>query len=128
LLATGRDRPRFALLTGGAGLFGVGCALAALAPGYWLFAAALALTGIAALTFTNTSNSLMQLSSAPAMRGRVMAIRLAIALGGTPIGAPLVGWVAHAIGPRWGLGVAALAGLAAMLVGLRHQSRHSAER
>ena len=127
LLAAGRERPRFALMTGGAGLFGLGCTLAALAPDYWLFAAALALTGIAALTFTNTSNALMQLTSAPAMRGRVMAIRLSIALGGTPIGAPLVGWVAHSLGPRWGLGVAAFGGVAAMLVGLRHQARHPNE-
>ena len=45
------------------------------------------------------------------MRGRVMAMRLAIALGGTPIGAPIVGWVADRFGPRWALGVGAAAGL-----------------
>jgi hypothetical protein len=43
----------------------------------------------------------MQLSTEPAMRGRVMALRLGIALGGTPIGAPIVGWVADHLGPRW---------------------------
>jgi MFS family permease len=48
----------------------------------------------------------------------VMAIFLAIALGGTPIGAPIVGWVADAFGPRWALGVGAAAGLAAAAVGL----------
>jgi len=53
----------------------------------------------------------MQLSTEPAMRGRVMAIRLAIAMGGTPIGAPLVGWIADQFGPRWALGVGATAGL-----------------
>jgi MFS family permease len=124
-LATGRDRPRFATLTAGAGLFGLATGLAALAPSYWLFAAALALTGLATLTFTNCSNTLMQLSSDPAMRGRVMAIRLGIALGGTPLGAPLVGWIAHDIGPRWALGTAALAGLIAALVGLRYQQSRS---
>lgn len=46
------------------------------------------------------------------MRGRVIAILLAAALGGTPLGAPLVGWVADHLGPRWALGVGALAGLA----------------
>ena len=50
-------------------------------PGYWFFA----------LTFTNATNSLMQLSTEPATRGRVMALRVGIALGGTPIGAPIVG-------------------------------------
>jgi len=49
-------------------------------------------TGVAALTFMNSTNSMVQLSTEPAMRGRVMAIRLAVALGTTPIGAPIVGW------------------------------------
>jgi MFS family permease len=60
----------------------------------------------------------VQLSTDPAMRGRVMAIFLAIALGGTPIGAPFVGWVADKFGPRWGLGVGAAAGFAAAIVGI----------
>ncbi len=62
----------------------------------------------------------MQLSTEPAMRGRVMAIRLAIALGGTPIGAPAVGWVADRFGPRWALGIAAASGFAAAAVALRY--------
>ena len=89
---------------------------AALAPSYWLFAGALVVIGVAALTFTNTTNSLMQLSTEPAMRGRVMALRVGIALGGTPIGAPIVGWVADKFGPRWALGVGAASGFAAAVV------------
>ena len=72
--------------------------------------------GAAALTFTNGTNSIMQLSTEPAMRGRVMALRVGIALGGTPIGAPIVGWVANHFGPRWALGVGAGAGFTAALV------------
>jgi MFS family permease len=109
----GRAQPRFALLLNGAAVFGVGCTAAALAPGYWFFAAALVVIGMAAMTLTNTSNSLMQLSTERAMRGRVMALRIGIALGGTPIGAPIVGWVANNLGPRWALGVAAASGFAA---------------
>ncbi|HEY0178189.1 MAG TPA: MFS transporter, partial [Dokdonella sp.] len=109
LLAAGRERPRFPLLVGGAAVFGFGCACAALAPGYAWFGAALVVIGVSALTFTNTSNGVMQLTTAPAMRGRVMAIRLAVATGGTPIGAPVVGWVADRFGPRWALGVGAAA-------------------
>jgi MFS family permease len=116
LLAAGRGRPRFISLGIGAAVFGLGCALAAIAPGYWLFAAALVVIGAAALTFTNATNSLMQLSTERSMRGRVMALRLAIALGGTPIGAPTVGWVANHLGPRWALGVGAASGLAAAMV------------
>jgi MFS family permease len=72
--------------------------------------------GAAGLTFTNGTNSIMQLSTEPAMRGRVMALRVGIALGGTPIGAPIVGWVANQFGPRWALGIGAGAGFAAALV------------
>jgi MFS family permease len=120
LLAARRERTRFSALVVGAGAFGAGCLLAALAPAYLWFAAALALTGVAALTFTNTSNSLIQLSTEPAMRGRVMALRLGIALGTTPLGAPIVGWVADHAGPRWALGVAAASGFAALAVGMRY--------
>ncbi len=120
LLAAGREKPTFQLLCMGAAVFGIGCALAAIMPGYWLFAATLVLVGVSALTFANSSNSLMQLSTEPAMRGRVMAIRLAVALGGTPIGAPIVGWVADSWGPRWSLGVAAASGVIAALVGVRY--------
>jgi MFS family permease len=116
VLAAGRDKPRFESLLIGAALFGVGCVLAAIAPNYWLFAGALVVIGAAALTFINATNSLMQLSTEPAMRGRVMAIRVGIALGGTPIGAPIVGWVADNFGPRWALGVGATSGFAAAIV------------
>jgi MFS family permease len=58
------------------------------------------------------------------MRGRVMAILLAVVLGCTPLGSPIVGWVADALGPRWALGVAAASGLAAACVGLRYLLKH----
>ena len=117
LFAAGRrEQARFSALLTGAGVFGIGCTLAAIAPHYWLFAAALVVTGIAALTVTNTSNVLMQLSTEPAMRGRVMALRVGVALGGTPIGAPIVGWIADSFGPRWALGVGAASGFLAAAV------------
>jgi MFS family permease len=118
LLAAGRERPGFPLLLTSATVFGFGFTLAAIMPNYWLFGAALVVIGISALTFTNSTNSLMQLSTEPAMRGRVMAIRLALALGTTPIGAPLVGWVADRFGPRWALGVGAASGFTAAIAAL----------
>jgi MFS family permease len=124
LLAAGRAKPRLELLFGGAAMFGFGCALAAIMPDIWLFGLALILIGASALTFSNATNSLMQLSTEPVMRGRVMAIRLAVALGGTPIGAPIVGWVADRFGPRWALGVGAAAGFAAAIVGIRYLAKY----
>jgi len=45
-----------------------------------------------------------------------MALRVAVALGGVPLGAPIVGWVANRFGPRWALGIGAGAGFTAALV------------
>jgi MFS family permease len=123
LLGAGREQPRFLYLLYGSAIFGAGFVLAALAPNYWLFALTLIIIGAAALTFLNTSNSLMQLSTEPAMRGRVMALRLAVVLGGTPIGAPIVGWVVDTAGSRWALMVGAFAGLSAALAGFYARSR-----
>ena len=117
LLGASRRKAGFGSLLLGSGVFGLGCTLAALAPTYWMFAGTLVIIGVAALTLTNTTNSLMQLSTEPAMRGRVMALRVGVALGGTPIGAPIVGWVADYCGPRWALGVGAASGFAAAIVG-----------
>jgi MFS family permease len=116
LYAAGQKRPGLASLSIGAAVFGLGYTLAALAPGYWWFAAALAVTGAAALTLTNGTNSIMQLSTEPSMRGRVMALRVGVALGGMTVGAPIVGWVANRFGPRWSLAVGAGACFAAAMV------------
>jgi MFS family permease len=116
LLAAGRDKPRSGTLLLSSGVFGIGCTLAAFSPGYWWFAAALAVIGVAILTFTNATNSMMQLSTTPNMRGRVMATRVGVGLGGTAMGAPIVGWVANHFGPRWSLGIAAVAAFLAFLV------------
>lgn len=118
LIAAGSERPRFKSLLTGAAVFGFGCVLAALAPNYWTFAIALVVIGVGAMTFSNTTNSLMQLTAEPAMRGRVIALRVAVALGGTPIGAPIVGWVADHLGPRWALVVGAVSGILAVGVAL----------
>ena len=124
LLSARRAKAGIRPLLVGAAMFGVGLSLAALAPGYLTFGLALALVGAAAQTFTTTANSVVQLSTEPAMRGRVLAILLAIALGGTPIGAPIVGRIADAFGPRWGLLVGASAGVVALLIGVVHLVRH----
>jgi MFS family permease len=120
LLAARREKPRFGLLPTSAAICGIGFSLAAIAPNVWLFGAALVIIGISILTFTNTTSSLMQLSTEPVMRGRVMALRLAIGVGATPIGAPFVGWVADTFGPRWALCVGAASGFTAAAVALRY--------
>src|SRR5699024_2111080 len=89
-----------------------------------LFAIVLFFVGLAALTFMTASNSMLQLTTERTMRGRVLALRIAVVMGGTPVGAPLVGWVVDNFGARWALGVGALAGLAAAVVALGYLVRH----
>lgn len=118
LLAARRSKPRMAILLGAATIFGVGCTIGSLMPNAVLFGVMLAVIGVSTQTFTTSTNSLVQLSTEPAMRGRVIAILLAIALGTTPLGAPVVGWVADNFGPRWALAVGAASGFAAAVVGV----------
>jgi MFS family permease len=110
------ERATMTTLLWSSALLAIAFVAASLAPSYWTFAGALVVVGLACLTFINATNTIMQLSSEPAMRGRVMALRVAVALGCTPLGAPLVGWVADHFGPRWALGVGAAGSLATAAV------------
>jgi MFS family permease len=118
LLAARRGRPRLRLIFGAAGGFGVASTLAALAPNALLFGLALIPCGLFALTLITSANGYVQSTTEAVMRGRVMSLYMAIFMGGTPIGAPLVGWVANVGGPRWAVGVAAVAGISTAVVGL----------
>lgn len=116
LLAARRRRPRLRLLVGSLAGFAVITTLLALAPTYWVYAALLVPVGLSSLTVMTAANTTVQLTTEPAMRGRVMSLYMAIFTGGTPLGAPLIGWVGDAWGPRWTLLVGAIAtGLAALL-------------
>ncbi|ABM08025.1 MULTISPECIES: MFS transporter [Micrococcaceae] len=118
LLAARRGRPRLRLIFGAAGGFGISSALAALAPNAVLFGLALVPCGLFALTLITSANGYVQSTTEAVMRGRVMSLYMAIFMGGTPIGAPLVGLVANVGGPRWAVGVAAVAGVSTAVVGL----------
>ena len=124
LSAARRDRPRVTFLLAGSSIFGVGLMVAAAMPTYTLFGLALILVGWSAQTFNTTANSTVQLWTEPAMRGRVMAIYLGIAMGCTPLGAPLIGWIADRFGPRWAIAAGAASGLLAALLGISYLARH----
>lgn len=109
LLAARRPRPRQRLLLGAALAFGVLETVAGLMPTYASFMAMLLPTGMAMLTLSTAANSTMQLGSSSAMRGRVMAVYALVFMGGTPIGAPLVGWLAQVAGARYSLIVGGVA-------------------
>lgn len=123
LLSARSARPRWTAIVGGIGLFVIACGFAAWTPNIWAFGAGLAVAGFTAQLFMTNANSMVQLTSAPEVRGRVMALYGAIFLGGTPIGAPIVGWVADAFGPRTGILVAAAACLVAFAIGSAYWTR-----
>jgi MFS family permease len=100
LLSARREKPRLGIIAWAALAAGAALALAALAPGPLVFGVALVAVGFGAMTLMTTANSYVQTTTPPAMRGRVMALYLAIFVGGTPIGAPLMGLVAQTAGPR----------------------------
>jgi MFS family permease len=106
-----RSRVRPTLLAGAAAAFGALVVAAALAPSTALAAVALVPVGAASVVFAASVNSFLQLAVAPHMRGRVMALYSVVFLGSTPIGGPLMGWIAGAAGPRTAL---ALGGLVAV--------------
>jgi MFS family permease len=128
LVAAGRSRTGIGPLSLAALGFGSAIALAALAPALSLEVVALVLVGAASVTFLSIGNTTLQLRSEPRYRGRVMALWSMAFLGSTPVGAPIVGAVADALGPRFGLALGALACLAAAALGAHALDRRGHRR
>lgn len=117
LLAARRDRARLRVVIGGTALFVAASAVSAFMPTYWLYAVTLMFTGFAVVTMLTTANGYVQTTTDPALRGRVLALYMAILMGGTPVGAPIVGWVAAEYGPRTAIMLGAIAALVAFAIG-----------
>ncbi|WP_415952286.1 MFS transporter [Streptomyces sp. KLOTTS4A1] len=112
LLAARRGTSRLRVVVSAAIGFGGLLVIASMAPSFWVFAVLLVPLGVAGLTVNVTANSSIQMATDPAMRGRVMALYMMVFTGGTPVGAPLVGWITDAYGVRVGM---ATGGLVALL-------------
>ncbi|HET9632335.1 MAG TPA: MFS transporter, partial [Terrabacter sp.] len=119
LLSARRARPRLRVLLVALAGFTVSTALLATAPNYVLFALFLVPTGLSALTALTTANAMVQVSVDPVMRGRVMALYMAIFMGGTPLGSPLIGWLGDAFGARWTIAIGTImVGLSLVVVAI----------
>lgn len=105
----GRTSPRAILAAATA--MGVTIGATALAPNVWIAYMTLMLVGVSSSAFLTLSNSVLQLESTPQMRGRVVGMRATAILGARPIGAPIVGWIGEYLGPRYALGLGALAAI-----------------
>ncbi|MEU0738259.1 MFS transporter [Streptomyces sp. NPDC006134] len=102
LLAARRGNARLRVLIVAAVAFGVLEIVAALSPSLWLFALLMTPIGIFSMTVNVTANTSVQMATDPAMRGRVMSLYMMVFLGGSPIGAPIVGWITDTYGARVG--------------------------
>ena len=118
LMAARRPRPRLSTMLGALMGFAIATFALALAPTYEMFAILLIPVGLTALTVMTTANASVQLTTEPVMRGRVMALYMMIFLGGTPLGAPMIGWFGDAWGARWTVLIGAIATALAFMVGM----------
>ncbi|GAA1899930.1 MFS transporter [Williamsia serinedens] len=100
-MAARRKRPaRVRQLMIAAIAFGVLEVVAGLMPTFALVAVVLIPVGAAQLTFSTAAMNIVQLSVDSSMRGRVMGVYMLAFLGGTPLGSPLLGWLAQVTDPR----------------------------
>lgn len=111
LLTARRARPTQRVLLGSAIAFGLLEMSLGFAPNIVVFSILLVPTGLAVISFTSTALSTVQLGAGEAMRGRVLALYALVFVGGTPIGAPLIGWLGEHVGPRSTLVVGGLGSL-----------------
>ncbi len=119
LLAARRGTARLRLLIAAGLAFGTLETVAALAPSYRLFALLMVPIGVFGLTVNVTANTAVQMATDPAMRGRVMALFMMVFVGGTPLGAPVVGWITDTYGARVGFAFGGvISAVAAAVIGL----------
>ena len=116
LAARRRRKPNLEWVLGLAVIFAVVLGISACAPTYEIYALTLPLCGMVAITTLTSANATMQLSTDEGMRGRVAGIYFMVFTGGSPIGSPLVGWVAEQFGTRWSMALGAASVLATALV------------
>ena len=117
LLAARRDRARVRVVVFAAGGFGVAAFISASMPTYLSYAITLTFTGFMIVTLLTTANGYVQMTTTPALRGRVLALYMAVIMGSTPVGAPIAGWVADTFGPRVAIMLGGTAGFVACAIG-----------
>ncbi|MER5787884.1 MFS transporter [Streptomyces sp. NPDC001980] len=119
LLAARRGTAKMRVMLAAAVAFGGLELVAATAPSLWLFSLLMVPIGMFGMTVNVTANTTVQMGTDPAMRGRVMALYMMVFMGGSPIGAPIAGWITDTYGVRAGLAVGgAIAAAAAIVIGL----------
>lgn len=117
LLAARRERARVRVVILAAGGFGIAAFVSSAMPSYISYAVTLTFTGFMIVTLLTTANGYVQMTTDPALRGRVLALYMAVIMGSTPVGAPIAGWVADTFGPRSAIMLGGTAGFVACAIG-----------
>ena len=117
LLVARRPAARMRAVIAATAGVGVVSLVAAFMPTFWTFAGTLVFLGFSTSTLLTTANGFVQTTAAPHVRGRVIALYVAVLMGGTPLGAPLVGAAADGMGARSTLVISGVAALVSFLVG-----------
>ncbi|WP_338893216.1 MFS transporter [Rhodococcus sovatensis] len=125
LAARRATAPRLRLFIGAVLGFGIFELLVGLMPNYILVAVLLIPTGALNLTFSTSAMNILQMSVPSDMRGRVMGIYMLCFLGGTPIGNPVLGWLADVVDPRAPLIVGGVVSVASGLFAAVYLLRHN---
>jgi MFS family permease len=123
-----KGRPSAYVVLGAAVAFGALETLAGFAGVFWLTAVLLVPTGFFMVFFAQAANQRVQLGTDAAYRGRVMALYIMVFLGTTPLGAPLIGWIAEHVGPGPSVWIGGMISLATALVALAAKLRSTGER
>ena len=124
LLAARRTRPRLRVVLLSAAMFGVSSTAMALMPTFPLYVASGVAVGFCALTMLTSANAFVQTTTAPQMRGRVMALYSMVLMGSTPIGSPIIGWIGEHVGARWAVGIGGVASAAIAVAAGLWAARH----
>ncbi len=109
-------------------LFSLSYAIAAVMPSPLTFGIAVFPVGFFLVAVVSSLNSYVQVTCEPRLRGRVLAIYLAVLFGGTPIGGPVQGWLCDMLGARSGFVTASTAAAIALLVSSALFLKHRRER
>nr|WP_274638502.1 MFS transporter [Microbacterium bovistercoris] len=117
LMAARREKARIRVVIIAAGGFGLASIISSVMPEYWMYGATVVFVGFSTVSMLTTANGYVQTTTDAQLRGRVLALYMAVIMGSTPIGAPIVGWVATAFGPRAAIQVGAAAGIIACVIG-----------
>ncbi|MDO4888088.1 MAG: MFS transporter [Actinomycetaceae bacterium] len=124
MAASRRKTPRTRTVVVAAGLCGVASGVNAVMPTYQTYAASLILVGFSSLVLFTSANTVVQISTDPSVRGRVLSLYQVVLMGTTPIGALIVGWICEEISPRWGIGIGSVAAFCMVIWAYMWGRRH----